>query len=53
MLLRTAYHPKHWPMRIEILDSTGTAKTEDVMEHDIAGPLCFQVRPATRAAGSW
>ncbi|WHS35899.1 diaminopimelate decarboxylase [Auritidibacter ignavus] len=39
---RTIFMPTAWPLRVEVLDSTGQPRdVEHTQQHDVAGPCCF------------
>lgn len=39
---RTVFMPEAWPLRVEVFDRGGQARTGEVTrEHDVAGPCCF------------
>lgn len=38
---RTIFMPQHWPLRIEVFDTTGVPRTDQTTLQDIAGPACF------------
>jgi diaminopimelate decarboxylase len=40
-LVRAAYHPEDWSHDIRVMDFEGRPRSMDVVEYDIAGPLCF------------
>jgi diaminopimelate decarboxylase len=38
---RTVFMPDHWKIRVSVFGPDGAPKTGDLLEQDIAGPLCF------------
>jgi diaminopimelate decarboxylase len=40
-LVRAAYHPEDWSHDIRVMDFEGQPRSQEIVEYDIAGPLCF------------